>query len=56
MNCRMDFDMVFGILISDPNEGFFMGYSFCKMADFQHNLSFLNIWCFFEQFFCTEQL
>ena len=38
MICRMDFDMFFGILIFDPNEGFCMGYSLCMMADFQNAL------------------
>ena len=32
---RMDFDMLFGILIFDPKSGFCMGYSLCMMADFQ---------------------
>ena len=34
----MDFDMFFGILIFDPNWGFYMGYSLCMMADFQNAL------------------
>ena len=54
MNCRMDFDMVFGISILDPKEGCFMGYGFCMMANFQDNLFFSNIWCFFEQFFAQN--
>ena len=36
--CRMDFDMVFGILIFEPKSGFCMGYSICMMADFQNAL------------------
>ena len=38
MNCRMVFDMFFGILIFEPKSGFFMGYSLCLMADFQNAL------------------
>ena len=38
MICRMDFDMFFGILIFDPKQAFFMGYSLCMMAHFQDGL------------------
>ena len=38
MICRIDFDMVFGILIFDPKSRFCMGYSLCMMADFQNAL------------------
>ena len=38
MICRMDFDMVSGILIFDPTSGFCMGYSFGMMADIQNGL------------------
>ena len=38
MICRMDFDMFFAILIFDLQSGFFMGYRFCIMADFQNAL------------------
>ena len=38
MNCRMVFDMFFGILIFQPKRGFFMGYSLCMMADVQNAL------------------
>ena len=36
MICRMDFDMIFGILVFDPKWGFWMGYSLCMMAHFQN--------------------
>ena len=36
MICRMDVDMLFGILIFDPKSGFCMGYSFYMMADFEN--------------------
>ena len=32
------FDMFFGILTFDPKWGFCMGYSLCRMADFQNGL------------------
>ena len=35
---RMDFNILFGILIFDPKSGFWMGYSSCMMADFQNAL------------------
>ena len=38
MICRMDFDMLFGILIFEANSAFSMGYSLCMMADFQNGL------------------
>ena len=38
MICRKNFDMFFRILIFDPKCGFCMGYSLCKMADFQSGL------------------
>ena len=38
MICRMDFDMLFGILIFEANSLFSMGYSLCMMADFQNGL------------------
>ena len=38
MVSRMDFNMFFRILISDPECGFCMGYSLCMMADFQNGL------------------
>ena len=38
MICRIDFDMLFGILIFDPKGGFCMGYSLCMAADFQNAL------------------
>ena len=38
MICRMDFDMLFGILIFEANSPFSMGYSLCMMADFQNGL------------------
>ena len=36
MICRMDFDMLCGILIFDPKSGFCMVYSLCMMGDFQN--------------------
>ena len=38
MICRMDFDMIFGILLFDLKSGFFMGYSLWMMADFKNAL------------------
>ena len=38
MICRMDFDMLFGILIFEANSPFSMGYSLYMMADFQNGL------------------
>ena len=38
MICRMDFDMLFGILSFEPKLGFCMGYSLCMMADFENAL------------------
>ena len=38
MICRVDFDMLFGILIFDPKSGFCMGSSLCMMADFKNAL------------------
>ena len=38
MISRMVFDMFFGILIFDPKSRFCMGYSLCRMADFQNAL------------------
>ena len=38
MISRMDFDMFFGILVSEPKSGFCMGYSLCMMADFENAL------------------
>ena len=38
MICRVDFKMCFGILIFDRKCGFFIGYSLCKIADFQNGL------------------
>ena len=38
MICRMDYDMVFGILIFDPKRGFCKGCSPCMMADFQNGV------------------
>ena len=38
MICRMDFDMLFAILIFDPKSGFSMGYNLFVMADFQNAL------------------
>ena len=35
---RMDFNILFGILIFDPKSGFCMGYSLWMMADFQNAL------------------
>ena len=40
MICRIDFDMLFGILNFERNWGFCMGYSLCMMADFQNALIF----------------
>ena len=37
-NCRIDFCMMFGILIFDPNRRICIGYSLSKMADFQIGL------------------
>ena len=51
MICRMDYDMVFGILNVDAKGGFCMGYSLCMMAD-----AFLEYLVFFAAVFCTEQL
>ena len=34
----MNFDMFYGVLIFDPNWGFCVGYSLCRMADFQNGL------------------
>ena len=34
-NCRMDFNLLFGILTFEQKWGFCMGYSLCMMADFQ---------------------
>ena len=39
MICRMDFDMLFGIVIFDPKREFCMGYSLCIMADIQNALT-----------------
>ena len=38
MICRIDFNMLFGILIFNPKLEFCMGYSLCMMADFQNAL------------------
>ena len=38
MICRMDFEIVFGILIFDPKWGFCKGYSLCMITDFQSGL------------------
>ena len=38
MICRMDFDMFLGILIFEPKRRFYMGSSFCIIADFQNAL------------------
>ena len=38
MICRMDYDMVFGILIFDPKRGFCKGCSPCMRADFQNGV------------------
>ena len=38
MICRMDFDMIFGILIFDAKWGFCKGYSLCMMGDFENGL------------------
>ena len=38
MICRTDFDMFFGILIFEGKSGFCIGYSLCRMADFQNGL------------------
>ena len=35
---KMDFGTFFGILTFDPKSGFFMGYSFCMMAEFENGL------------------
>ena len=35
---RIDFCMFFGILIFDPNRPFWLGYSLCKIADFQNGV------------------
>ena len=40
MIIRIDFDMLFLILVFDPKGGFCMGYSLCMMADFQSGLIF----------------
>ena len=39
MICRMDFDMVFGILIFNPKWGFCMGYGRCMITDIQNGLT-----------------
>ena len=55
MICRINFDMLFGILIFDPKWGFCKGNSFCMMGDFQNGLI---SWIFtvFWSSFCREQL
>ena len=48
---RMDFDMFFGILISDPKRGFCMVYSLCMMADIQNDLISRMFRVFWSGFF-----
>ena len=52
---RMDFDMVFGILIFDPKSGFCMVIAFAGWAIFKM-LSFLEYLVFSPAVFCREQL
>ena len=47
--------MFFGILVFDPKSGFFMGYGFCMMTDFQNGL-ISRLFSVFEAVFFTEQL
>ena len=46
--------MLFGILIFDPNQQFCMGYSLCKMADFQNGLISGIFGVFLERFFAPN--
>ena len=55
MICRMDFDMIFRILIFYFKWGFCMGYRLCMMNDFQNAL-ISGIVGVFGAVFCTEQL
>ena len=55
MICRMDFDMVFGILIFDRKWGFCKGYGLFMWAILKRVSSFEYL-VFFEAVFCTEQL
>ena len=54
-SCRMVFRMFFAFLIFDPNWPFCIGYSLCKMADFE-NCLISRIFGVFLSRFCTEQL
>ena len=49
--CRIDFCMFFGILIFDANRHLVMGYSLCKMADFQNGLISWIFGVFSSRFF-----
>ena len=54
MICRMDFDMFFGILIFDQNEGFAKAIAFVWWPLFKM-LSFLEYLVFFHAVFYTKQ-
>ena len=56
MICRMDFEIFLGILISDPEWGFCMGYTLCMLADFQNGLISRIFRPFSRIFFFKEQL
>ena len=50
----MDFDMFFGISIFNAKWGFCMGYSLCRMADFQNGLISPLFSNFLERFFAPN--
>ena len=54
MFSRIDFDMLFLILIFDPKLGFCMDYSLCMMADFQNGFISRVFGVFFERFFAQN--
>ena len=56
MSCRMDLDILFGILIFDIKGGFCMGYSLFKMANFENGLISRIFAIFLRIFFCKKEL
>ena len=52
----IDFYMLFGILIFDPNRSFWQGYSLCKMTDFQIGVIFGIFGVFSSGFLRTTTL
>ena len=54
MICTVDFDMFFKILIFDPNQGSFMGYSLCMPANFQNRLISRIFSVFWSGFFAPN--